>query len=77
MKKTIYDEYLRIVDLALKDNNDLKFNKDLIESDDTNEITITVKDYKVKKGLSSLLHRLDHVGPYMFKGPLGKGLLLE
>jgi hypothetical protein len=51
-----------------------KFNRELLNSDDSNRMTFTIKNYKKVGGFSFRPFELDQRAEYEIKGPMGKGL---
>jgi len=56
MKKENYKKYQKAVKKALKGDRYYPIENDLIEEKEINDITLTVKNYRIKSGLSFKLH---------------------
>ena len=56
MRAEIYSEYLRVMDLALRNVKGFTFNEDLLDDEEQDEIQMTVKNYGKTGGLSTILH---------------------
>lgn len=69
MIPAVYSEYLRV----LKTGNGSDFNDALLASADSNQIHLTIKNYKRNAGLSFRFHSQDS-SDYTVQGPMGRGL---
>jgi len=79
MRPSFYRELIKFLqrtnNLRESINPSSTFNIDLLNQDDTNEVTITVKDYQLPQGLSSRLNgEMFGKDFYEIKGPMGRGL---
>lgn len=70
MIPAVYNEYLRV----LKQGDGSDFKIDLLNSEDTNQINLTIKNYKRSSGLSFRFHE-NSSAIYDVQGPMGKGLM--
>jgi hypothetical protein len=52
----------------------LKFDTSVLNSQDGNMMTFTIKNYQKTAGLSYKFYELDQRAEYEIKGPMGKGL---
>jgi hypothetical protein len=74
MNPKIYKEYLKAVDLGIKGEKYGYLNEIIEEEKDSNNLILTIKNYRIKTGLSYRIHFYSEREDYMIKGPMGKGL---
>lgn len=76
MATQFYNELVRV--LKSEDPEIAKtFNRSLLNSDDGNTMTFTIKNYKREEGFSFRPFETDQRAEYELKGPMGKGLAPE
>jgi hypothetical protein len=74
MATTYYNELVRV----LRDPEQVNtFNKDVLNSAESNTMTFTIKNYKKEGGFSYRPFETDQKTEYELKGPMGKGLAPE
>lgn len=74
MSPDSYKEYLSVIDNFFRSNVKLSLNKNILKAQPTRFLTLTIKNYVSKKGLSQNIHRMPLSDTFIVKGPLGKGL---
>ena len=71
MAPRFYNELIRLLNDPSKVNT---FDRSILNSDDNNRMTFTIKNYKKEGGLSFRFFETDQRAEYQIKGPMGKGL---
>lgn len=89
MVPSIYDEYIRVINEAVTNDNICHFDETLFSEAPVDTVTLTIKNYKALGGMSDFLFRnmikdatsLDEEAerslPFQFRGPMGKGLQIQ
>jgi hypothetical protein len=71
------DDFYHSLVLALQQPK-LGFDTQLLQSEATDKVKVTVKDYNLEGGLARTFFRSQHKQPnYRIKGPMGRGLGLS
>jgi len=71
MAPRFYNELIRVLNDQSKVGT---FDKSVLNSEDSNNMTFTIKNYKKTAGLSYKFFETDQRAEYQIKGPMGKGL---
>lgn len=74
----IYQEYLRVIYEIVDNDTVCHFDNTLFLENDTNEVALTIKNYKKQGGLSHFMfNEKNEKQNYWMSGPMGKGLQIE
>ena len=76
MRKEVFEEYLKALNAKVNDEY-YEFNKALLDTTPTNNVTITCKYYDKIDGMSKKLFQNGFSEPWEIKGPIGKGCFLK
>lgn len=76
MATDFYNELVRVLKDERPDAAET-FNKQLLNTEDSNTMTFTIKNYKRQEGFSFMPFETDQRAEYEIKGPMGKGLAPE
>jgi hypothetical protein len=78
MRKEAYEEYVKTIrsasDTGIQEGG---FNDSLLTEQDSNLISLSLKNYSAARGLSKFIHNSDTDQEFEIKGPMGSGLDIQ